>query len=153
MTATPEDREDKLVAEAITLVEELQRRFAKTALAAVVGRLEMQLRVGLLISRRAELNIILGAIGQCANIQHTAPVRKGSDIPEDNVKVLAREAAKVVRQKKAAPTYKTQVFKCLGDYENCAERGGKRVMICLALAVICIAKQVIPFAPSEPAKG
>ena len=42
-------------------------------------------------------------------------------------------------------TYKTSIFKCLADYEKCCLTHDWR--LCGALVAVCIAKQLIPFAP------
>lgn len=45
--------------------------------------------------------------------------------------------------------YQTNIFKCLADYDKCLKRRPPTFPLCIALAIICIAKQLIPLAPRE----
>jgi hypothetical protein len=45
----------------------------------------------------------------------------------------------------AKPAYQSKVFRCLGDYDKC--RANRSATLCSALCIICIAQQLIPFAP------
>jgi hypothetical protein len=44
----------------------------------------------------------------------------------------------------SAPVYETDTFKCLADYHTCLESPTPKA-VCVALAAICIAQQLIPF--------
>jgi hypothetical protein len=48
-------------------------------------------------------------------------------------------------EKHKGPAYKTRVFKCLEDFENCRKHGGVSANVCLALMILCIGQQLIPF--------
>jgi hypothetical protein len=146
------EREDHIVAKALGIVEEIQTKFPQATVSEVASRLETLLRVGLLISRHAELSVILDAIVQSSKVQRSAGRGRKSEAVGDgdnDITAFAKAAAELGVRHGTGATCKTQVFKCLQDYETCAERRGRRAMICLALATICIGKRVIPFAPSE----
>ncbi|WP_038966978.1 hypothetical protein [Bradyrhizobium diazoefficiens] len=42
------------------------------------------------------------------------------------------------------PVYKTPVFKCHGDYEECV-KASSNPKLCLALFAVCVGKHLIPF--------
>jgi hypothetical protein len=56
------------------------------------------------------------------------------------------EAAAKARPKRR-PGYKTAVFKCVEDFENCKMRSSET--LCRAALAICIGKHLIPFVPSK----
>jgi hypothetical protein len=69
---------------------------------------------------------------------------------------LAADAASIVdiREKRSRQLvgaagkaeYQSKVYQCLGDYEKCS--GGHPTVLCASLFVVCIAQQLVPFAPS-----
>jgi hypothetical protein len=69
---------------------------------------------------------------------------------------LAADAASIadIREKRSRQlvgatgkaAYQSKIYKCLGDYEKCS--GGHPTVLCASLFVVCIAQQLVPFAPS-----
>ena len=57
---------------------------------------------------------------------------------------FAKESGKIIARKPKAPAYKTPVFKCLSDYEQCIS-SSTRSDVCIALMVVCVSKHLIPF--------
>lgn len=58
--------------------------------------------------------------------------------PREFVKAAARSV------EKRGPAYKTRIFKCLEDFENC-KRHGVSSNVCLAMMILCVGQQLIPF--------
>ena len=58
-------------------------------------------------------------------------------LPEDEGKQLSGAARKVA--------YQSKIFRCLSDYEKCCS--GHTTVACGSLLVVCIAQQLVPFAP------
>ncbi len=62
-------------------------------------------------------------------------------------RTLVIEADKVLKKRepgKKSPNYKTPVFKCLEDYEEC-KRSSSSTHLCRAALFICIGKHIVPF--------
>jgi hypothetical protein len=70
--------------------------------------------------------------------------RRYAEAMSKSPKEFAEVAGKEIEKRKG-PAYKTRVFKCLEDFENCRRHGGVSDNICLALMILCIGQQLIPF--------
>jgi hypothetical protein len=62
------------------------------------------------------------------------------------IKKMGQAAGKYVERAtgKKEPKYKTPVFKCHGDYEECVKKSSKP-NLCMALFVVCVGKQLLAF--------
>lgn len=62
------------------------------------------------------------------------------------IKKMGQASGKYIERStgKKQPKYKTPVFKCHGDYEECV-KNSSNPNLCMALFVVCVGKQLIPF--------
>jgi len=107
---------------AIDYLKQVQVAFPNSSLARQASMLEMS---------------FLGAAG--------GPDRASS--MKTQIDSFAQTAVAIVDKRgarKSSPTYKTSIFKCLGDYDSCCATHDWRT--CAALAVVCFAQQLITFA-------
>jgi hypothetical protein len=113
--------ETQLIDEALQVLKEIQTGYRNEDIAGLAARMSQQIRPTMTFDEDIE-----------------ARQKKYERTPKE----FTEAAAKAVS--KRGPAYKTQVFKCLEDFEKCKKHSSSQTL-CRAALAICIGKHLIPF--------
>lgn len=121
------DDEKRHIKEAAKLLSQIQKVYADTPLRHFAAALKDVVTLGAPGLSDAEMHQLLNNFAEMAStvVAQKRPSR--------------RQPAKI--------KYKTAVFKCLEDFDNCCKEHHRA--LCAALVSVCIARQIIPFVPKE----
>jgi len=126
--------EQQVIEDALEVLREIMRESPDPHLSLLAGAMSLHVRGPILNMRFKD------GEGQPSPDELK---RRYAEAMRKSPKEFAEVAGKEVEKRKG-PAYKTRVFKCLEDFENC-KKHGVSPNACLALMILCIGQQLIPF--------
>lgn len=124
--------ENQIVEDALDILRTIMTQYSGDDVSLLAGAMQLQVRNPI-------FNMRWRTVDGKPSEEHLKRIREAlRKSPEEFV-----EAATRAVEKKRGPTYKTPIFKCLEDFETCKQHSNPNT--CLALMVICVGKQLIPF--------